>query len=329
MKNHSTNTLPGISEPTMPRIITIAAAQSGPVARLESPGDVVERLLSQMREARRRGCDLVVFTECALTAFFPHWWIDDEDELDAWFETEMPGPATQPLFDEAARLKIGFHLGFAELAFEENRKRRFNSSILVGNDGQIIARHRKIHLPGHKDHRPDNPFQNLEKRYFEVGDLGFNTCRAFGGVAGLCICNDRRWSETYRLLALGGAELILLGYNTPDNIPEHPEMDRLVGFQHQLCMQAGAYQNGCWVVAVGKAGVEEGVSQIGLTSIIAPSGEIVAQSETLDDELIIHECDLDLALAYRELFNFADNRRIEHYGPIANQSGAKPPAELD
>ena len=99
----------------MPRRVTIGAAQSGPVPRDVSRTAVVERLLHQMREAHRQGCELVVFTECALTAFFPHWWIDDEHELDAWFERQMPGPETQPLFDEAARLGIGFQLGYAEL----------------------------------------------------------------------------------------------------------------------------------------------------------------------------------------------------------------------
>lgn len=313
----------------MPRTITVAAAQSGPVSRSVCRAEVVERLVLQMREAHALGCDLAIFTECALTAFFPHWWIDDEAELDAWFEQDMPGPETQRLFDEAARLEIGFHLGYAELALGEGRERRFNTSILVGKDGREIGKHRKIHLPGHEEHRPHNPFQNLEQRYFEVGDLGFNTWHAFGGVVGMCICNDRRRPETYRLLGLGGAEMILLGYNTPDHIPEHPELDRLAGFHHQLCMQAGAYQNGCWVVAVGKAGVEEGVSQIGLTSIIAPSGEIVAQSTTLEDELVVHECDLDESLAYRELFDFSRNRRIEHYGPICRHAGATPPRDAD
>lgn len=309
----------------MPGTVTIAAAQSGPIPRTASRGEVVEKLIGQMREARRNGCDLIVFTECALTAFFPHWWIEDEAELDAWFETEMPGPATRPLFEEARRLEIGFHLGYAELATEGGRKRRFNSSILVGPDGTILAHHRKIHLPGHRDHRPGNPFQNLEKRYFEPGDRPFRTVRAFDSVVGLCICNDRRWPETWRLLGLGGAELILLGYNTPDHIPEHPELDRLVGFHHQLCMQAGAHQNACWVVATAKAGIEEGVSQIGLSSIIAPSGEVMAQSSTLGDELVIHACDLDMCRDYRELFDFGTNRRIEHYGPIAEQAGTIPP----
>jgi N-carbamoyl-D-amino-acid hydrolase len=300
----------------MSRTITVAAAQSGPVHRNTTRAEVVERMLIQMRQAHLAGCQLVVYTESALTAFFSHWWIDDEDELDTWFETEMPGPATQPLFDEAARLGIGFSFGYAELAKINGHTKRFNTSILVGLDGNVVGKHRKIHLPGHIEHRPLNPFQNLEKRYFEVGDLGFQTWDAFDSTIGMMICNDRRWSESYRLLGLSGAEMILIGYNTPDNIPEYPELDRLVGFQHELCMQAGALQNAAWVIAVGKAGVEAGVSMIGLTSIIAPSGEIVAQSTTLGDELVIHECDLDQAMRYRQFLDFEQNRRPELYGRI-------------
>jgi len=312
----------------MPRHLTIAAAQSGPISRQTSRAEVVARFVEQMREAQSRGCDLIVFTECALTAFFPHWWIDNDAELDAWYEREMPSPITQPLFDEAKRLKIGFHLGYAELAIENGVKHRYNTCVLVGPDGQIIGKYRKIHLPGYAEHRPRHPFQNLEKRYFEVGNLGFRTWRAFGTVVGMCICNDRRWAETYRVLALQGAEIILLGYNTPDHVPDHPEVDHLNNFQHLLSMQAGAYQNGCWVVGVAKAGLEEGVRQIGQTAVIAPSGEIVARSATMGDELIVYRCDLDLVKPYKDyLLNFERNRRIEHYQLIATRTGAIPPAE--
>jgi predicted amidohydrolase len=310
----------------MSRIFNIGAAQSGPISRTESRADAVERLLVQMRRAADQGCDLVVFTECALTAFFPHWWIDDAAELDAWFEREMPSAATQPLFDEAKRLQIGFHLGFAELAEENGETRHYNASILVGSDGNIIGKYRKIHLPGHAEHLPDNPYQNLEKRYFDVGNLGFWTWNVFGGVVGLCICNDRRWPETYRVLSLRGAELILLGYNTPSLHPGYPELDSLADFHNELSLQSGAYQNGAWVVAVAKAGTEEGVTQIGGTCIVAPSGEIVAQAESLEDELIVHRCDLDATRVYKEhIFHFGRNRRVEHYGPIVDQTEAERP----
>lgn len=303
----------------MPRWLTVAAAQSGPISRGEARADVVERLVAQMREAHNQGCQFIAFPEVALTAFFPHWWIEDEAELDSWFETEMPGPDSQPLFDEAARLGIGFQLGYAELAVEDGRKRRFNSSVLVGADGAIIGRFRKMHLPGHIERRPDNPFQNLEQRYFERGDLGFQTWDGFGGRVGMCICNDRRWPESWRVLALKGAEIVFCGYNTPDNIPEHPEMDHLVAFHHQLCMQSAAYLNGMWTIGVAKAGMEEGVSQLGLTSIVAPSGQIVSQASTLGDELVVYRCDLDLSTECRRLFHFERNRRPEFYGQISEQ----------
>jgi predicted amidohydrolase len=211
----------------MARVLTIGAAQQGPVSRDESRADVVERLIALMRQGHAMGCDLIVFTEVALVPFFPHWHMSDEGEIDGWFEREMPGPDTQPLFDEARRLGVGFHLGYAELAAEEGEIRRYNAAVLVGSDGVIIGHYRKIHLPGYDRFQRGQPFQNLEKLYFRVGNLGFRTWRAFDGVVGMMICNDRRWPESYRVLALQGAELILMGYNTPVHNPANPGADHL------------------------------------------------------------------------------------------------------
>ena len=300
----------------MPRVLTIAAAQLGPIHRSETRPQVLERLIGLLRQANQHGCELVVFTECALTPFFPHWWIEDQAEIDAYFETSLPGPQTQPLFDEAARLWIGFCLGYAELVQVGDQTRRFNSAVLVERDGRIVGHYRKVHLPGHADHRPNNPFQNLEKRYFEPGNLGFPVFMWCGRRVGMLICNDRRWPESYRCLGLQGCEVVLLGYNTPRHFPEYPETNRLADFHHQLSLQAGAYQNGMWIVAAAKAGVEEGVEQIGGSMIVAPSGEVVAQAATLVDELVIHRCDLALCRTYKEGVFPARYRRVEHYGRL-------------
>jgi predicted amidohydrolase len=310
----------------MARYVTVGGAQLGPIAREESRQSVVARLLDLLREAHGRGCDLVVYPELALTSFFPRWWMTDPDELDAWFEREIPSAATRPLFDEAAHLGVGFYLGYAELVEENGAKRRFNTSILVDKSGAIVGKYRKVHLPGHADHRPELPFQHLEKLYFEPGDLGFNVWRTMGGVMGMCICNDRRWPETYRVMGLKGVELIMLGYNTPATLPWEPIYDNLSTFHNHLVMQSGAYQNSAWVVGIAKAGWEEGCDLIGGSAIIAPSGEIVAQTTTKGDELITARCDLDLCTYNQKaLFNFAEHRRIEHYGIIAAQAGVEPP----
>jgi len=304
----------------MSRQITVAIAQMGAIPLVQTKPEVVERLIGLLQEAALQDCELVLFPECCLTAFFPHWFIEDQDEIDSFFEREMPSPVTQPLFDEARRLKIGFCLGYAELVEEKREIRRYNSSLLVERGGHIVGKHRKIHLPGHEEHRPQNPFQNLEKRYFDVGNLGFQVWNAFGGTVGMCICNDRRWAETYRVLGLQGVELILLGYNTPMQIPEYPELNPLVGFHNQLSMQAGAYQNGTWVLGAAKTGCEEGVEQLGDSCVIAPSGEIRAIAKTNDDELIVHTCDLDETIPYKEgLLNFEKNRQVEYYQLITQQ----------
>ena len=79
----------------------------------------------------------------------------------------------------------------------------------------------------------------------------------------MCICNDRRWPETYWAMGLQGVEMVLLGYNTPVHNPPAPEHEHLGNFHNQLSMRAGAYQNGTWVVGVAKTGQEEGVPMVG------------------------------------------------------------------
>ncbi len=289
---------------------------------------MIKRLLDLLHQAKTHGCDLVVFPELALTTFFPRWWMEDQREIDAFFEREMPGPETRPLFDEARRLGVGLCLGYAELTVDGGgTTRRFNTSILVDQGGRIVGKYRKIHLPGHAEHEPWRAFQHLEKRYFEVGDLGGGVWPAFGGLMGLCICNDRRWPETYRVMGLQGVEMVLLGYNTPVHNPPAPEHDLLANFHNRLSMQAGAYQNGTWVVGVAKCGREEGCDMIGQSQIIAPSGETVAMCTTLGDELCVARCDLDLTRSYKDtVFNFAKHRRPEHYRMIVDRTGAIPPA---
>jgi predicted amidohydrolase len=312
----------------MGRHVKVAAAQLGPIQLVETRDEVVARLMAMMREAAASGAQIVVFPELALTTFFPRYWYEDEAAIDAWFERAMPDEATRPLFELAAALGVGFHLGYAELAGEGEARRRYNTAILVGPDGGIIGKYRKVHLPGHADHRAALPFQHLEKRYFEVGDLGFPVWRAFGGICGMMICNDRRWPESYRVMGLQGVELIMLGYNTPTHNIYHPEPPHLRMFHNRLSVQAGAYQNATWVVAVAKAGLEDGHGLIGGSCIVAPTGEIVAQAVSDDDEVIVHDLNLDLCTHYKSsVFAFERHRRIEHYGLITSQTGVVLPED--
>ena len=307
----------------MSRPLVVAGGQLGPVGRADSRDAVVSRLSALLREAAAAGCRLVVFPELALTTFFPRWDLSGP-ELDGFYETEMPGPATKALFEEAAELGVGFCLGYAELTPDGHR---YNSQVLVSPAGDVVGVFRKVHLPGHSEPEPWRPFQHLERRYFESGPDGFGVWRCFGGIVGMMICNDRRWPESYRVMGLQGVELILCGYNTPVHYPPDPGQDRLAGFHHSLVLQAGAYQNGTWVVATAKAGVEEGVSMLADSCIVAPSGEVVARAAGDGDELVVAEIDLDACAGYKDtVFDFGRYRMIEDYGLICSQRGVRVPA---
>ena len=307
----------------MSRYLTVAAAQMGPVQRHHTREQVVERLVALLRQAHGMGAELVVFPELALTTFFPRWFVDDISEADHWYERSMPNVATQPLFDEAKRLGVGFCLGYALL---DEQGRRWNVQTLVERDGSIVATYKKTHIPGHEHHEPDRPFQHAERYYFEPSPEGFGVWRAFGGIVGMAICNDRRWPETYRVMGLQGVELVLIGYNTPIHYVPDPSQDILQGFHNSLVMQSGAYQNGTWVVGVAKGGVEEGVDSLGQSVIVAPSGQIVAQALTTGDEVIVARCDLDWCQRYKgTLFDFDRYRRPEVYTRITAQRGVTLP----
>jgi len=306
------------------RIVKIGAAQMGPIQKADNRQVVVRRMLELMDRAKAEGCDLVVYPELALTTFFPRWYTEDPAEIDFWFERKIPNEATRPLFERAAMHDMAMSFGYAEITPEG---RHFNTCILVDRAGRIVGKYRKVHLPGHVDYDQQRAFQHLEKRYFEPGDLGFPVWRALGGVVGMCICNDRRWPETYRVMGLQGVELVLLGYNTPAvNSQKSSEGLEKRLFHNRLVLQAGAYQNATWVVAVAKAGIEDGHPLIGGSAIVNPDGEIVAEARSEGDELIVHACDLDDTIFGKTtIFDFARHRRIEHYGLITSRTGAVPP----
>ncbi len=312
------------------RTLTVAAAQLGPIQLAEGRDVAVARMVRLMERAHARGVELVVFPELALTTFFPRHYHENKAEADRWFETSMPSNETAPLFAAAKKFGIGFHLGYAERTPEG---RHFNTAILVNPDGEILLKYRKVHLPGHAEHDPKRAVQHLEKRYFEVGDLGFPVIRAPMGSLdginmGMMICNDRRWPEAWRVLGLQKVELVMCGYNTPSlNMAASGfEAHHLRVFHSHLSVQSGAYQNATFAVATAKAGTEDGCELFGHSIIVNPQGEIVAMATSWDDELITADLDLrQTELGRSTIFAFDKHRRPEVYSRIVEQVGAVDP----
>jgi predicted amidohydrolase len=346
----------------MARTLKVAAAQLGPIHLTSKREDTITRMLKLLQEAAGRGAQLVLFPECAFTTFFPRHLINSQTELDTFFEhnDDLPNsPNTKPLFDEAKKLGVDISLGFAERTADGTG---FNTSIYYSvKKAEVIAKYRKVHLPGTKE-----PFENsdavnqLEKRYFEIGNLGFKAFRVpdlipgvlkrgdeFNAVRnglgdpimGMMICNDRRWPEAWRSYGLQGVEIVLCGYNTagyaPDlwgtqkpMTPKEAEDDAL--FHHKLVMQSNSYMNSCFSISAAKAGLEDGkFDLIGGSCITDPEGHVVAEAKSKEDEIVFAEIDLgECRQGMEKTFDFGRHRRTEAYRLIAERAGVVEPALL-
>ena len=292
----------------MPRWLKIGAAQMGPNQDGTPREAIVERMLTLLETAARDGVELIVYPEMALTTYFPKRIRQDYDQF---FETEVPPKALELLLRRAAEARVAVHVGFCEKA----DGKYFNTALLTDRDGRLRGTFRKIHLPGTKI--PDGFAQVHEPYYFAHGDTGYRVFDAVGAKVGIAICQDRRYPESYRALGLQGAEIILIGYNTP--------LSPLALDLNELCMRAGAYANLCFVVGVAKAGVEDGVELIAGTCIIDPQGQVLAKAATRGDELVVVRVDLDQMGPLRKRWNFLGRRQPQHYGLLLQPVTEKEP----
>ena len=283
----------------MARQLKVAAAQMGPINEGTSRDEVVDRMLVLLEQAITEQVELIAYPEMALTTYFPKRIRDDYDQF---FENEVPPKALEPVLRRSREKGVAVHVGFCEKA----GGRYFNTALLTDESGTLVGIYRKIHLPGRPS--PDGVAQVYEVRYFETGDTGYRVFATRKARVGIAICQDRRYPESYRCLGLLGAEIVLIGYNTP--------LSPLALDQNELVLRAGAYENSMFVVGIAKAGVEDGLELIGGSCIVGPLGQVLARAATMGDELIATRIDLDWMTPARKRWDFFSRRHPQYYGQI-------------
>ena len=322
----------------MTRTFRVGVAQLGAIDRKADRTDAVNRMIALLEKAKQNEVKVVVFPELAFTTFFPRYHITDEEELESYYENEdvVHSANVKRFFDKAKELGLQISVGFGERC---NNGDHYNSCAFVDGD-QVISKYRKIHLPGTKEPFPGNTVHQLEKRYFAPGNLGFTAFRVrkVGDVEqpifGQLICNDRRWAEAWRALCLQGCELVMVGYNTTNYLPQLTGADTNItleeseadaNFHHKLVMQAHSYTNSVFSACSARTGYDDGkYGLIAGSMIVNPQGKILAESKTTADELIFADINLDECKRGRsKTFDFGRHRRIENYGIIAEQTGIK------
>ena len=278
----------------MSRKLTVAAAQLGPVRRAEPRRSVVARMIALLKEAAGVGCAFVTFPEMALTTFFPRWHIEDAEEVAGFFEDSMPGPETNPLFDAARTLGIGFYLGYCERmpGREGADHLGYNTSILVDRMARasLSASTARCTCPATRSLRREpqaaasgalvlprarrSRFSGV--RHFMGGRFGHAAVQRPALARGLAHARPTR-----------AQKWCALGYNSPAQLPDNPAQNALrktapppAHAGRRLSERPVDHRE------PPRRAPRKAVDMMGHSCIIAPSGEVVALSSSVGDELL-------------------------------------------
>lgn len=285
------------------RTITVAAAQTGPVLSDDDIGPGVREALGMIEAAAAKKAEVICFSELFLTPFFPNRL---ERDCAKWF-MELPDPRVQPLLDAAKKANMALLLPYGERAGKLN----YNSTAVFDRAGRHAGTYRKTHIPAIFPSNLKGGTGSYEKFYFTPGGA-FPVYDLGGAKAGVQICYDRKYPEGSRALAVGGAEIIFM----PICAASYGET-KLRDNTWDLPLRARAYENGTFVVAVNRAGMEHGRRHLGQSMIINPIGaEIMAVASEDKPELLVATLDLaDVAAAQQSLPWWRD-RRPEIYDSL-------------
>lgn len=267
-------------------------------------GDVatnLSRICEKLRETTAGGAVLTVFPECAV----PGYCFGSLAEALPYAQT-IPGSATDQLSKVCHELKCFAIVGM----LERDGDRVFNAAVLIGPEG-VVGSYRKVHLP----------FLGIDM-FTTPGDRPFAVQSAGPIRVGMNICYDAAFPETARCLSILGADLITL----PTNWPPGAECTAA------CVINARAMENGVYYIAVNRVGTERGFPFIGRSKIVDPSGRTLAESLTLEEEILYAEIDPEQARnkhvirvpGKHEIDRLAD-RRPEMYGPLVAPHHLKRP----
>ncbi len=241
----------------------------------------LERMIGSLEETASQGAKLTVFPECALTGYC----FDSLDEARPFAEP-VPGASTERMSEVCKRLNVFAVFGM----LEADGERMFNACVLVGPDG-VLGTYRKVHLP----------FLGID-RFTTPGDRPFGVVDAGGVRVGMNICYDGAFPEAARVMALAGADLIVL----PTNWPPGAEATA------DYVINARAMENCVYYMAVNRVGTERGFRFIGRSKICDTNGNPLDDAPH-EDEVILY-ADIDTANSRKKrLVRVPDKHIIDRF----------------
>ena len=284
-------------------LIQMALKGDGSMQPLEIRDRMIEAHIPYIEEAAKQGVQVLCFQE----VFTQPYFCPSQDRK--WYAAAeaIPDGHTTRLMQEYAKKHS---MVIVVPIYEEVMPGvYYNTAGVIDADGTFMGKYRKIHIP-----QVDPGF--YEKFFFKPGDLGYPVFQTAYVKLGVYICYDRHFPEGWRALALNGAEYIVNPSATVAGLSK---------YLWELEQPASAAANGVFIGAINRIGSEEPWASshnmgefYGSTYIVNPRGEIEAQASYGDDELLVHEIDLDMVRQVRDTWQFFRDRRPETYGPLTD-----------
>ncbi|WP_278381545.1 carbon-nitrogen hydrolase [Pseudoalteromonas distincta] len=287
---------------TSPAKLTVALVQQ---SNTDNAQDNMAKSISAIREAAQKGAKLVVLQELHRSLYFCQ--TENVDVFD--LAETIPGPSSNALGELAKELSIVI---VASLFEKRATGLYHNTAVVLEQDGSIAGKYRKMHIP-------DDP-GFYEKFYFTPGDIGFEPIQTSVGKLGVLVCWDQWFPEAARLMATAGAEVLIyptaIGWDPNDDIAEQTrQKDAWV-----ISQRAHAVANGVPVISCNRVGHEsdpsaqsDGISFWGNSFIAGPQGELLAEANNTDEQILVVEIDQKRSENVRRIWPFLRDRRIDHY----------------
>lgn len=276
-----------------------------------SAGKIMDRTITGIEQAAAQGAQLVVLQELHNSAYF----CQSEDTHNFDLAEPIPGPSSESLAQVARK----HDLVIVSSLFEKRGKGLFhNTAVVLERDGSIAGMYRKMHIP-------DDPGY-YEKFYFTPGDLGFQPISTSLGKLGILICWDQWFPEAARLMALAGADMLII----PTAIGWDP-CDASDEKQRQLeawttVQRAHAVANGLPLICCNRSGFEEdpsgqsaGIDFWGNSFVCGPQGEMLAKATAQGEAILMGEIDLDRVEQVRRTWPFLRDRRIDSFADLCKR----------
>jgi N-carbamoylputrescine amidase len=264
---------------------------------------MIEAHIPFIEDAGKQGVQVLCFQE----VFTQPYFCPSQDRK--WYaaaEKIPDGPTTQLMQEYAKKYSMVIVVPIYE---EHMTGVYYNTAAVIDADGKYLGKYRKTHIP-----QVDPGF--YEKFFFKPGDLGYPVFETAYLKLGVYICYDRHFPEGWRALALNGAEYIVNPSATVAGLSK---------YLWELEQPASAAANGVFIGAINRIGTEEPWASTmnmgefyGSSYIVNPRGAIEAQASYGDDELLVHEIDLDMVREVRDTWQFFRDRRPETYGPLTD-----------